>query len=388
MQIIAASPLQMMKVKLPLVLRLPRSLRIEELRTAANDARACGRKGSAMRCKCQGRCAIHNNVNMTVHLAMIHEPRYSEILEKTSLWGLRLFLLLVSFLSLRNVVALFLDPQGWTHRVAGGALFLWLVCGAYLVPKVTNQSTWFLYDFTLGILGILATLTAARDFPHRHVKNSPGQSGTLERKAIVTQAEMVEHSFYQGLNLVQAMYLHCMQHFPWNSPYARLVALWLVTAPWLVRNRFPVHSFSNNWKHDNESSTEILLYQIKKWQYVFYKHAVFHGINISVALCRNKQQVLVTSPSWRIFWLALYTSYVMEFFLQSLVKRGMLTQNSMIWLQRLLMTASTCAALVAVMPHLHVGICVVSMVLNFWNRRHDVLNTMILAVIAMKLPLS
>ena len=73
----------------------------------------------------------------------------------------------------------------------------------------------------------------------------------------------------------------------------------------------------------------------------------------------------------------------MEFFLQSLVKRGMLTQHTMLWLQRLLMTASTCAALVAVMPHLHIGICVVSIVFNFWNRRHDVLNTMILAVIAM-----
>ena len=227
-------------------------------------------------------------------MAIIQEPQYSEILEKTSLWGLRLFLLFVAILSLRNVVALFLDNHGWTHRVAGGALFVWLIYGAYLVPKVTNQSTWFLYDFILGVLGISATLTAARDFPHRHVKNAKGQSGTLKRNAIVTQAEMVEHSFYQGLNLFQAIYLHCMGYFQWYSPYARLAALCLVTSPWLLRNRFPVHSFSNNWKQGKEWSVEILLYQIKKWQYVFYKHAVFHGINISVACTRNnKQDMLV-----------------------------------------------------------------------------------------------
>lgn len=319
---------------------------------------------------------------MTTIMAINQETQYSEILEKTSLCGICQFLLLVAFISLRNVVALFIDSHGISHRVAGGALLFWLIYGAYLVPKVSKESSWFLYDFILGILGILATLTAARDFPHRHVKNAPGQSGTLEHNAIVTQAEMVEHSFYQGLNLVQAIYLHCMQQFPLNTPYARHAALWLVTASWLLRHRFPVHSFSNNWKQGNAWSVEIILYQIKKWQYVFYKHFVFHGINISVAVARN-QQVLVSTTSWRIFWLALNTSYVMEFFLQSLVKRGMLTQNSMLWLQRLLMTASTLAALVAVVPHLHTGICVVSVVLNFCNRGHDVLNTMILAVIAM-----
>lgn len=327
--------------------------------------------------------------------ALLQEHNYSKLLEWTSLWGLRLFLLLVVTISLRRVVFLFLQRHGWSHRVAGGALLAWLALGVCMIPTVTEPLFWFEYDVILGLLGITATLTAAHDFPHKHVKNAPGQSGTLEKAAIVTQSEMVEHSFYQGLNLVQALYLHIMGYHQWENAYIRLFALYLVTSPWHFRKCFPVHSFSNNWKQASSSkqwNIEILLYQIKKWQYVFYKHAVFHGINISVALRgvhgttgNNKQQQLVTSTSWRIFWLALNASYVMEFFLQSLVKRGVLTQNQMLWLQRLLMTASSLAAAVAVLPHLQFGSCLVSVLLNFYHRGHDVDNTMLLATLVMML---
>lgn len=325
-----------------------------------------------------------DNTAMAMLTALLQEQHYSQLLEWSSLWGLRLFLLLVVAISLRHVLALFLQSHGSSHRIAGGALLALLALGVCSIPRVKEQSIWFLYDIILGLLGITATLTAAHDFPHRHVKNAPGQSGTLAQKAIVTQSEMIEHSFYQGLNLAQAIYLHSMGYYLYDSCYSiRLVALWLVTLPWYFRSRFPVHSFSNNWKQSQQWNMEILLYQIKKWQYVFYKHAVFHGINISVALQGNHSSMIVTTTSWRIFWLALNTSYVMEFFLQSLVKRCIIQQYHMLWLQRLLMTASSLAAVVAVMPHLHFGICVGSVFLNFWNRHYDLFNTMFLAVLAM-----
>lgn len=90
------------------------------------------------------------------------------------------------------------------------------------------------YDIILGILGTTATLTAARDFPHRHVINRPGESGTLSHGA--TQSEMVEHAFYQFLNLWQALYLHTITWAVGSSVYLRstlagrrMVLLWGVT---------------------------------------------------------------------------------------------------------------------------------------------------------------
>lgn len=50
--------------------------------------------------------------------------------------------------------------------------------------------------------------------------------------------EMVEHSFYQGINLAQAVFLHSMG---WEvvstHPLARAIALLLVTLPWAARGR-------------------------------------------------------------------------------------------------------------------------------------------------------
>ena len=49
--------------------------------------------------------------------------------------------------------------------------------------------------------GTTATLTAATDFQHhKHAKNKA--SGTLDEQSTVTYSEMMEHSFYQMLNLV------------------------------------------------------------------------------------------------------------------------------------------------------------------------------------------
>jgi hypothetical protein len=379
--------------------------------------------------------------------------------------------------------------HGWSHRAAGAAHLIWLCVGTFGLLSSTTATTtttttssstttthWhsfqynerhvLYYDVILGLLGMLATWTAARDFPHRYVKNAQGQSGTLHSHAMVTHAEMMEHFFYQGLNLGQALYLHAMAAVAVVSPdttelfdnygYPALEAmvllplglLWMVTAPWLIRHQLPVHSFSNNWKiyqaqklldqqqqqqqgqqpqdnktkgHQQDDTIEIVLYRIKKAQYLFYKHVILHGINISVALetISNATTTMTTTAaaavttrymipysfSWRVFWLLLNTSYVMEFFLQTLVKRHVLSQRIMLWLQRWLMMAASLGAISVLFqqeppqpqryqqalgyPYGEPGgtvvvrwwICLFSLVLNFVHRHHDVVNTMVIAVV-------
>lgn len=288
-------------------------------------------------------------------------------------------------------------------------MLLWLLLGAFYTITHADHSDseaealrmlLCLYDFVLGCLGILTTWTASQDFPHQHIRNAKGQSGPLSQNSTVTQSEMIEHLFYQGLNLLQSMYLHALSY--WNrhrnfaststsipSHIVRLLALFVVTSPWLIRQRFPVHSFSTNWKLASETlqqteSTELWLYRIKKMQYLFYKHVVFHGVNLSVAI--HSLRTLSHLPwtnEWRIFWLALNTSYVMEFFLQTLVKRKKLAQVHMLWFQRLLMLASSWAALEAVLPVLPVMLCLASLILNLIRRHRDVMHTMMLALSAM-----
>lgn len=314
---------------------------------------------------------------------------------------------------------------------------MWLFGGTYYWTWHKRNAAWtsiayddderylaFAFDMILGILGVGATLTAAKEFPHKHVKNSKGQSGTLHQKAIVTQSEMIEHVFYQGLNLVQAIYLHAIQHsrqdrdqeesslFPAKT-VANLGMLFMATSPWLVRRRFfPVHSFSANWKlHEvskgEEESTsfcnqatrtterqkdlEIILYKIKKWQYVFYKHVILHGVNLYVAVVDSGESNLPYSYSWRIFWLLLNTSYVMEFFLQSLVKKRrptILKQSTMLVLQRWLMFCATVASMVVLLQLCSnhriwlPALSLASLTLNFNRRGYDVSNTMTVAIIA------
>jgi len=295
-------------------------------------------------------------------------------------------------------------------------MLLWLFLGActcHILTDMAHTKLCFGYDVILGILGVGATLTAAKEFPHKLVLNETGQSGTLHQKAIVTQSEMIEHAFYQGLNLIQAIYLHtvyqCLPKVEAFGTEFRLMLLFLVTSPWLFRQRLPIHSFSDNWRRVKErdvgsfvsshksNDMEIRLYKIKKWQYVFYKHVVLHGINLLVAVSDHIPASAHPpySLSWRIFWLLLNTSYVMEFFLQSLVKRRtILRQSTMLVLQRWLMTCASAGAAVvlfqlssppwaeqepsSLLPLLSLA----SLTLNFTNRHHDVLNTMSIAVVA------
>jgi hypothetical protein len=304
------------------------------------------------------------------------------LINKLSLWGIQLFFFaVVSLLLLSSSFGiLFLDRHGWSHRLAGAVHWMLLILGTATVPSQSSQpSKALLYDTLLASSGVIVTLTAAKDFPHRYVRNASGQSGTLAKTAMVTQAEMIEHSFYQLLNLFQALYLHTI--YSLSSKTERYIALLCVTAPWWLRSRFPVHSFSHNWKAKTNSH-ETLLYRIKKAQYLFYKHVILHGLNLSLCVAPSQ---FVTLLAWRIFWICLHTSYVMEFFLQTLVKRKVLSQSIMLALNRWLMLVSTLAALPSVVQVLRWDLALASLVLNFVNRHHDVVNTMLVATLALTL---
>lgn len=351
---------------------------------------------------------------------------YSVTLQSLAWAGIAFFLAAAMGISLVHSRKLFFSFNGWPHRLLGGLLLLWLFVGVFTCSVSSGRATVALgFDVVLGILGIGATLTAAKEFPHKHVQNDKGQSGTLHRRAIVTQSEMVEHAFYQVLNLLQAVYLHGIHETRrqinlyqgdidpnWKI---RFGLLWLVTSPWLVRRRLPVHSFSDNWKvyrstqnkklhtpnrggqAEAQKEHEILLYRIKKAQYLFYKHVIFHGINIYMAVTTTSSESASPpySMSWRIFWLLLNTSYAMEFFLQSLVKRRVIIrQSTMLWLQRWLMMSASAGAVVVLQQIVQSGvtrwelyllpvISGASLILNFGNRHHDLLNTMIIAATAM-----
>lgn len=259
-------------------------------------------------------------------------------------------------------------------------MFIWIILGACACSIDARSSAHyvFLYDTVLGCLGIATTLTAARDFPHKLVKNEEGQSGSLSETAIVTHAEMIEHAFYQVLNLVQIIFLHGMAFRGTTMGLShRIGALLLATSPWTIRRRFPVHSFQENWRKmpkEKQKNEEVLLYMIKKAQYVFYKHFVLHGLNISI--CLNPSNLPLTR-GWRIFWLHLNVSYTMEFFLQSLVKRKILRQREMLHLQRLLITSATLSSLLPIFESVQLELCMASLALNFLNRYHDVFNTIL-----------
>eukprot|EP01034_Spumella_vulgaris_P021758 gene21758-27814_t len=184
---------------------------------------------------------------------------------------------------------------------------------------------------------------------------------------------MIEHSFYQAVNLIQVLYLHAMSH-EFNDS-VRLLMLLLVTSPWLLRDLFPVNRFSDNYVKQDDKSTSFIriLYRIKKYQYVFYKHFLLHGLNITVALDPNISSI-ATDSYFRTYWLLLNTAYVMEFFLQTLVKKGRMSQSRMLFMQQLLMVASSLAAL-SVLAHVNWWAAAVSLALNFLHRKHDVLNT-------------
>ena len=53
---------------------------------------------------------------------------------------------------------------------------------------------------------------------------------------------------------------------------------------------------------------------------------------------------LVETRHFRLYWLALNTAYVMEFFMQTLVKKGYIGQGRMLRMNQFLMVTSSLAA--------------------------------------------
>jgi hypothetical protein len=70
----------------------------------------------------------------------------------------------------------------------------------------------------------------------------------------------------------------------------------------------------------------------------------------------------------------------MEFFLQTLVKKKRLSQSNMLFLQQVLMIASTVAA-IGVLVQVNMIVSMSSLVLNFVNRKHDLINTGLLLIL-------
>jgi hypothetical protein len=280
---------------------------------------------------------------------------------------------------LSSTPSMFVKRHGRYHAITGLLYLLWISWGffALLVPKLISMSIpAFVYDVVLGIIGTVLTLYAANEFQHKNVKNFA--SGTLDEHATVTYGEMIEHSFYQALNLVQIIFLHLFSFYPGMPVYFRLLALFFVTSPWLLRDRFPVNKFSDNYKEIDEKSTTLirLLYRIKKYQYVFYKHFILHGLNITVAV---NDISIANNRGFRLFWLLLNLSYVMEFFLQTLVKKNYMSQSTMLSLQKILMSAASLSS-TSVLRVINFPAALASLILNFTNRKQDLFNTLLVGV--------
>ena len=154
------------------------------------------------------------------------------------------------------------------------------------------------------------------------------------------------------------MYLHVLAFLPSStSVLLRLLLLFLVTTPWMLRANFPVHHFSANYSNKTGTTLYDVLYRLKKYQYVFYKFFLLHGLNVTIALFYHNHHFAeahsdsIFLPSFpisfafRLYWLSLNTAYVMEFFLQTLVKRRFLQQSVMLWMNKFLMLLSTMAAI-------------------------------------------
>jgi hypothetical protein len=181
---------------------------------------------------------------------------------------------------------------------------------------------------------------------------------------------MIEHAFYQGVNLFQAFFIAFVSQ-PSTTLYGRTACACACSAPWLVRSAFPVHSFSKNYSGVSSQSQHFVirfLYRIKKWQYVFYKHFLLHGLNVSLVF--TPANYVSSSVPFRIYWLLLNASYVFEFFLQTLVKKGHTPQRKMLAMQKVLMAAATAAA-AGVLPYVNPWVALSSLCLNFMWRKHD-----------------
>jgi len=283
---------------------------------------------------------------------------------------------------------MFVPKYGRGHRLLGLLMLVHITVGladARLGDVVPPSLLW-VYDAILSILGFSVSFSAARDFGRAHTNVKNDASGILDEQATVSVSEMVEHCFYQLLNLVQILYIHALPHLS-DLPRARVALAMLVAAPWAWRGAFPVNSFSQNYKQAGVGGTTPLirvLYRLKKYQYLLYKHFLLHGLNASISV-DGLRSPLATSNTFRLYWLCLNTAYVMEFFMQTLVKRGYMSQHWMMALQQCLMLVSTYAAL-EVLEVVRLVPALLSLGLNFGRRGREVSNMAIVLLAARLLP--
>lgn len=292
-------------------------------------------------------------------------------LEKLSLWLVVIFIVLL-LTSLIPRPQVFLKKHGRVHSIIGFFyLMLWFAGLFDCQSSLFSESQQTVFDIVFGCAGLLLPLTAAQEFQHKNTKNFA--SGTLDEHATVTYSEMIEHSFYQGVNIFQIVFLRFVGSV--NSFWSSFFILFLVTSPWIVRDVFPVNKFSDNYDKVDERSTSFIriLYRIKKYQYVFYKHFILHGLNISTSLSHKS---IAFNKQFRLFWMLLNLSYTMEFFLQTLVKKGHMTQFKMFVMQQFLMASSSLAS-VFVLIYVDFRVALISLLLNFVHRKHDVVNTLL-----------
>ena len=296
---------------------------------------------------------------------------------------------------------LFAPRFGRGHRLAGAAhLVLLLVGVADLLARVSQASFGasarppldlvalplgrarvsgaFLYDALLGVSGCALTITAASDFgiPRARLRNRA--SGALDDDQTVTREEIVEHLFYQVLNVTQMVFLRIAPIVAaTHGRSGACASLALATAPWLFRSAFPVNRFSANYRRREPLVADVAdagnaempersagrttnavssfrikrLYRLKKAQYVFLKHVLQHGLNAGVVVAATRASSSSSSPSsladtlfFRAYWLTLNTAFVMEFFMQTLVKKNKLSQRTMLRANKTLMFTSSLAA--------------------------------------------
>ncbi len=142
------------------------------------------------------------------------------------------------------------------------------------------------------------------------------------------------------------------------------------------------------------------MYRLKKWQYIFYKHFLCHGLNVSLALSTIN---ITGQQTFKLYWLSINAAYVLEFFLQTLVKKGHMRQGVMLTLNQvsgwaylhtmipeslnsivlniqMLMLATTAPAL-RMVAHVSLPVAAASLALQFTNRHHDFSNTVFITVL-------
>lgn len=92
--------------------------------------------------------------------------------------------------------------------------------------------------------------------------------------------------------------------------------------------------------------------------------------------------ILPARGYFRLYWLSLNAAYVLEFFLQTLVKKGHMEQWVMLTLNQLLMLITTLPVIKVLMLHVNPYVAGASLMLNLLNRGHDVMNVLISTCVA------